>query len=95
MKVVFSPAANGDLEKIGDFIARDIPRRAKSFVAEIADLCGKIGLFPLGYEACPDLHPAIRRAVHGRYLIFYSVGEEAVRIERILHGARKIDPEQF
>lgn len=35
MKLVFSPKAAEDLEEIGDYIARDNPQRALSFVAEI------------------------------------------------------------
>jgi toxin ParE1/3/4 len=33
----------------------------------------------------------VRVAVHGRYLIFYIERENAVIIERILHGARHLD----
>ena len=35
MRSIFLPAAIADLEGIGDYIARDNPRRAISFVAEL------------------------------------------------------------
>ena len=35
--------------------------------------------------------PGVGVAVHGRYLIFYVEGENAVVVERILHGARHLD----
>lgn len=37
-----------------------------------------------------ELGDGIRMVTLGRYLIFYTAGDENVRIERILHGARDI-----
>jgi toxin ParE1/3/4 len=37
----------------------------------------------------------IRRCVHARYLIFYRVGETAVNVVRILHGAQDYAPRVF
>jgi toxin ParE1/3/4 len=44
------------------------------------------------YPARPDLMPGLPMAVHGRYLVFYShlPGEDTVRVERVLHGARDL-----
>jgi len=95
MKVVFSPRSEEDLEEIADFIARDSPRRAVRFIAEVRVTCEKLADAPLGYELQPQLDPGIRRTVHGRYLIFYSVEPERVRIERILHGARDLTDDLF
>jgi len=95
MKVGFSPRSAQDLEEIGDFIARDSPRRAVSFVDELEQACEAIADAPLGHEAQPHLRPDLRRAVYGRYLIFYSVREAEVRIERVLHGARDLSGDLF
>lgn len=95
MKVVFSPRSEEDLEEIADFIARDSPRRAISFIEEIRETCDALADAPLGHELQAHLHPDIRRAVHGRYLIFYSVGGGRIRIERILHGARDLKDDLF
>jgi hypothetical protein len=45
---------------------------------------------PAIYPARPDLAPGLRMAVHGRYLVLFRElpGENAVRVERVLHGAR-------
>lgn len=95
MKVLFSPRSEEDLEEIADFIARDSPRRAIRFIAEIRATCEKLADAPFGYELQPQLDPDIRRTVHGRYLIFYSVDAERVRVERILHGARDLTEDLF
>jgi toxin ParE1/3/4 len=95
MKVLFSPRAETDLEEITDFIARDSPRRAISFIADIRMTCEKLVDAPSGYELQPQLDPGIRRTVHGRYLIFYSLDAAHIRIERILHGARDLTDDLF
>lgn len=57
MKLVFSPKAAEDLEEIGDYIARDNPTRALSFVAEIEARCRKLLVAP---EACPKKFIEVR-----------------------------------
>jgi len=37
MRCEFSPQAVADLQEIGDFISRDNPERARSFVLELLD----------------------------------------------------------
>ena len=90
MRVGFSPRAESDLEEIGDYIARDNPGRALTFLDELRATCLGITKNPEAHPTQPDLDPTIRRAVHRRYLIFYSVHPGEIRIERILHGARDI-----
>lgn len=93
MSVDFSTLAERDLEEISDYIAKDSPRRALSFIEGIETLCQTLDVEPLRYEAADGLAPGLRRAIHGRYLIFYTVAGETIRIERILHGARDIKSE--
>jgi len=87
MQCIFSPLAEMDLEEIGDYIARDNPARAISFIQEIKKQCHKITNAPEAFPLRPDLIEGLRMLSFRRYLIFYTVGE-SVRIERILHGAR-------
>jgi toxin ParE1/3/4 len=90
MKCLFSPLAELDLEEIGDYIARDNPGRAVSFIREIRERCVKIAAAPTGAPLRSDLGEGIRMVVFGNYLIFYTADPESVRVERILHGARHI-----
>ena len=85
------PAAVQDLEAIGDFIAVDDPARAVSFIDELRALCGRIAERPRAYQRRDDLAPGLRQAVHGRYLVLFTADEAGVVIERILHGARRLE----
>lgn len=75
-----------------DYIARDNPSRAASFVAELQAKCRAAADKPELFPARPDLAPGLRMAVHRRYLIFFRdlPGADAVRIERVLHSARDV-----
>lgn len=90
MSCVFSPLAESDLEGIGDYIARDNPQRAISFVLELKEQCEKICDIPLAFPLRSELGEGFRMVVFKSYLIFYRDFENTVRIERILHGARNI-----
>lgn len=89
MIVVLSAAAEADLEAIGDWIATESPQRAIFFVAELRRSCTELAFEPLMYSLVPRYEAAaIRRRVHGNYLIFYRVVGERVEIIHILRGAR-------
>lgn len=89
MRLVFSPAAAHDLEDIGDYIARDNPERARSFLAELQEHCYRIAEMPSAFPRRDDISPGLRMGVHGSYLIFFQAEQSSVRIERIIHGARQ------
>ncbi|MGZ8246329.1 MAG: type II toxin-antitoxin system RelE/ParE family toxin [Methylomagnum sp.] len=95
MRCAFAPAADLDLEDIGDYIARDNPARALSFIAEIRARCFQIPQFPLAARLREEFGEGIRIIPFGRYLIFYTVLPHEIRIERVLHGSRNIDESFF
>ena len=88
--VTFSPKSRQDLIDIGDYIARDSLANARRFVARLMDRCRRIGAAPLSYPGREDLAPGLRMAALGRYVIFFRVLDDMVRIERVLHGARNL-----
>ncbi len=92
MIVVIGEAALDDMLHIGLSIKQDNPARAASFVDELYQLCQETGFMPQAFPLLGS-HEAsgIRRRVHGSYLIFYSIGPEAVEILRVLHGAREYE----
>lgn len=94
MQLVFLPSAIADLESIGDYIARDNPRRARSFVVELRQQCNKIAANPAAYRPRPELAAGLRSCAYGNYVIFFSVESDALLIVRILHGATDI-PERL
>jgi toxin ParE1/3/4 len=89
VKVLFTEAAGSDLEVIGDWIAKDYPGRAATFVRELRRSCVDIGPRPLGYPLVEHRrNDGVRRKVHGNCLIFYRIWLGAVEILRVLYGAR-------
>lgn len=88
MILEFSDEAEQDLEQIADYIARDNPRRALSFILELRTRCEELLDTPNGFAIVPRYEQyGIRRRVHGNYLIFYRVETAKVVIVHILHGA--------
>lgn len=90
MLLFIKPLAEQDLEAIGDFIARDNPARAVTFVRELREHCKRIASNPLGYRERPELAPGLRSCAHGNYVIFFDVLPDLVEIVRVLHGARDL-----
>jgi len=87
MRLEFSPAAQADLVEIAMFIARDNPPRALTFVDELEASCAKLLDYPLSGVARPEIRDGLRSRPHGSYIIFYTVAQSVVRIERLLHAA--------
>jgi toxin ParE1/3/4 len=83
-------AAIRDLIEIGAWIAIDNPDRARRFVTEIESFALSLGTLPRRYAARSALGPGIRLAPFRGYNVIYRVLPDAVRIERVLHGARDI-----
>ena len=90
MRLEFSPAAEDDLEEIGDYIALDNPATAVQFIDKLRDQCERLLKSPVGYVARPEVGEGLRSCAHGRYLLFFRVEADVLRIERILHSARDI-----
>ena len=91
MKVVISAQARADLQGIGDWISRDSPRRARSFVRELVERCQNLAAKTARYPVMTTVRGRpIRRCVHGAYLVFFEIEPTSaiVRVLRILHGAR-------
>lgn len=90
MRLLITPLARQDIEAIGDYIAQDDPVHAMAFVEALRHQCQRIAAQPLMYRLRPELGVGLRSCPHGRYVIFFSVQEDAVRIVRVLHGARDL-----
>lgn len=76
-------------------IAQDNPARALTFVTELEGRCDALGGAPGIGTSRPELGDGVRMLPHGRYLIFYREVNKALRIERIMHGARDVGGDDF
>jgi toxin ParE1/3/4 len=55
MRLRLSPRAISDLEGIGDYIPRDNPGRASTFVEELIRICERLRANPLAYLTRNDM----------------------------------------
>lgn len=91
MKVILSPRALDDLAEIGDWIGRDNPERARTFVEELREACRDLETFPRVYPEMPQFGSAARRRLYGNYLNIYDVGDAVVSVTAVVHAARDLD----
>ncbi len=91
MQLEFLPQAEDDLETIGDYIAKDNPRKAISFVRDLRAQCVKITRSPQGYHRRTEFQENLRSCAYGNYVIFFAEAGHLVQIIRVLHGAMDIE----
>lgn len=84
--------ARADLREIGDFIAEENPRRARSFVRELRLACHELADMSERF-AFVGLREGdiLRRRPYGSYAIFYDVQDDHVRVLRIVNASRDIE----
>lgn len=89
MIVELTAEAEGDLEAIGDYIARDNPVRAISLIGELREACRGLADLPHGFPLVERFGSlGVRRRLHGNYLIFYRVDADRIIVIHVLHGAQ-------
>lgn len=92
MIVVFTDAAEADIEHIVDYISHDNPGRAVTFVRELIDRCERLVQSPHAFPLVPRYaHVGVRRRSYRGYLIFYTVRDDRVEILHILNGVQNYE----
>ncbi|WHO71964.1 type II toxin-antitoxin system RelE/ParE family toxin [Rhizobium sp. BT03] len=86
----FAPAAVQDLEDIGDYIYAENPQAAFRFVTALRVRCNRLADAPRGGAPRSELWAGLRSVPFRRYVVFYTVTGDDVRVERILHGSRDV-----
>lgn len=87
------PKAVADLRAIRLWIAKDDPRRARSFVIELTEHFQRLADRHIRHRRMPELGPDLLCAVHGNYNIYYRFvgdGAQDVLVVRVLHSARDL-----
>lgn len=90
----YLPAARNDLLSILEFIAKDSPNRAATFIDRLDDRMGQLEHHLL-LGRIPR-HPRLREygyrvMVIQSYLVFYIVRGQTIEIHRVVHGSRNLD----
>jgi plasmid stabilization system protein ParE len=93
-KVIWSPSALDDLDRIAEYIARDAPSRAALFAVRILQATDRLEMLPLCGRPIPEIgDPACREVLYGSYRVMYRIVGDAVWITGVVHGARDWQPE--
>lgn len=92
--VRYLPAAQDDLTSILEFIAKDSPSRAVTFIDRLDERIGQLEHHPLLGRV--PRHPKLREygyrvLVIESYLAFYIIRGRIVEIHRVVHGSRNLD----
>jgi toxin ParE1/3/4 len=81
MIVRLTEEAEGDLERIADYIAQDNPHRALSFILELRDRCMSLASMHSMFPYAPRYERyGIRQRIYENYRIFYRIRAEQVVI---------------
>ena len=90
----YLPIAQDDLIGIFDWIAKDSPGRAISFVEKIDKRIGALAQSPnLGRT---PRHPRLKEygyrvLILDSYLVFYKIHNQTIEIHRVVHASRNLD----
>jgi toxin ParE1/3/4 len=97
-RVILSPRAFADLDRILDYIAKDSPMNAARFIDHLqAEMDGLADLpyrYPIHQET--RRRAPVRRMPVPPYLVYYRVidAHRAIRVLMVRHGARR-QPKRF
>ena len=89
MRLKYSKDALDDLDEILDFIAKDSPARAVSFIEQIKSRIELLLEFPALGVSCRSkgIDEDCRVMIFGSYLIFYKVNGEMILVLSIINAA--------
>ena len=92
MKVRITRQAQVDFEAIAEWIGRDNPERAISFVDELLERCRSLSEHP---DRFPDHRHiggrTVRKMSHQNYVILYFRLTDRIEVAHGVHGARDLD----
>jgi len=93
MKIVWSPLAVARVREAAQYIARDKPGAARSWVEGVFERVGQLAAFPTSGRIVPELgRDDVRELIHGNYRIICRMEKKAVLILTVRHGKRLLDP---
>ncbi len=93
-RVIWSPQALKDLEAIGDYLAREAPAYAQTFVDGAFAAVERLEVFPNSGRAVPEIDDAaLREIIYRGYRVFHLVSgsgdETEVEVLSVFHSTRQ------
>lgn len=93
MRVVWTKAADSNLQAIYDYIAQTSADYARRTVERITDRSRQIGAFPMAGRTVPEFQVGQLREVFDHpYRIIYSIRPDRIDIIAVVHMSRHLDP---
>lgn len=90
-RVIWTEVAWEDLESIANFISRDSPYYAASFVRETRDCARSLSRMSMRGHVVPEIGDRqIRQLIIQSYRLIYKVDVSRVVVLAIIHGARDL-----
>ena len=90
-RVIWTETAWIDLENIANYIVRDSPYYAASFVREIRDRARSLSRMAMRGHVVPEIgDKQIRELIIRSYRLIYRVEKSRVAVLAIVHGARDL-----
>jgi addiction module RelE/StbE family toxin len=88
-RVVWSAAANADLDDIDHYISGNSASGAQRVLERLRGAAGRIKDFPFAARMVPELGDPVRREIFVyEYRLIYRVEDDYIRILRVVHGRR-------
>jgi len=87
MRLIYSRSALADLDKYYNWIAEDNPVGAEEWYSKMCKTCDALALKPRPGRPC-EYASELNKIVEGNYFIYFTVGPDAVEIERIINRNR-------
>jgi toxin ParE1/3/4 len=88
-RVVWSAAANADLDEIDAYIGATSPSSARHVIEKLREAGDGLSDFPFAARMIPELgDPNRRETFVYEYRLMYRVEDDHVRILRVVHGRR-------
>ena len=88
-RVVWSAAANADLDDIDAYISARSPSGAQRVLEKLREVANGLDAFPFAARMVPEFNDPDRREtfVH-EYRLMYRIEDDRIRILRVVHGRR-------
>jgi toxin ParE1/3/4 len=90
LPVLRTGRAEADLEEILQYLSEYSTGAAEKLARNIDQRCRVLSANPLMGRAREELGSGIRSLVVDKYLLFYRIRDDSIRILRILYGSRKV-----
>lgn len=90
MRIVWSDGAVANLEAIHEYIARDAPDRAGSFIQRLIEATEPLTDFPQMGRVAPEGDGRHREVFCDPYRIIYRARDEEIYVVTVVHGSRDL-----